>query len=57
MSKLAIHGGDPVRTNHPGMAASHSELKDVIIATLENEGWGVGSEAISRLKDRFAVVS
>ncbi|MEA1881026.1 MAG: DegT/DnrJ/EryC1/StrS family aminotransferase [Candidatus Marinimicrobia bacterium] len=55
MSKLAIHGGDPIRTKpFPVWPRPTSELKDAIISTLENEGWGVGSEAISRFEEKFA---
>ena len=55
MSKLAIHGGDPVRTKQfPEWPRPTSELKDAIISTLENEGWGVGSKAISRFEESFA---
>ena len=55
MSKLAIHGGDPVRTKpFPEWPRPTSELKDAIISTLENEGWGVGSKAISRFEESFA---
>ncbi len=55
MSKLAIHGGDPIRTKpFPEWPRPTSELKDAIISTLENEGWGVGSKAISRFEESFA---
>jgi len=55
MSKLAIHGGDPVRSKpFPEWPRPTSELKDAIISTLENEGWGVGSQAISRFEEKFA---
>ena len=55
MSKLAIHGGDAVRTKpFPEWPRPTSELKDAIISTLENEGWGVGSKAISRFEESFA---
>ena len=55
MSKLAIHGGSPVRkkpfTNWP---KATTELKDAIIGTVENENWGVGSEAISSFENEFS---
>lgn len=55
MSKLAIHGGEPVRTKpFPEWPRPTSELKDAIISTLENEGWGVGSQAIARFEEKFA---
>ncbi len=55
MSTLAIHGGEPIRTKpFPEWPRPTSELKDAIISTLENEGWGVGSEAISRFDEKFA---
>lgn len=55
MSKLAIHGGNPIRNKpFPEWPRPTSELKDAIISTLENEGWGVGSAAISRFENKFA---
>ena len=55
MSKLAIHGGSPVRekpfTKWP---KATTELKDAIIGTVENENWGVGSEAISSFENEFS---
>ncbi|MBT3478867.1 MAG: DegT/DnrJ/EryC1/StrS family aminotransferase [Candidatus Marinimicrobia bacterium] len=55
MTKLAIHGGNPIRRKpFPEWPRPTSELKDAIIATLENEGWGVGSSAISRFEEKFA---
>ncbi len=55
MSKLAIHGGLPVRTKpFPEWPRPTSQLKDAIISTLESEGWGVGSQAISRFEEKFA---
>ncbi|MGY8780541.1 MAG: DegT/DnrJ/EryC1/StrS family aminotransferase [Fidelibacterota bacterium] len=55
MSKLAIHGGDPIRIKpFPEWPRATSELKDAIIDTLENESWGVGSRSISRFEEKFA---
>ncbi|SVA21251.1 uncharacterized protein METZ01_LOCUS74105, partial [marine metagenome] len=55
MSKLAIHGGDPVRSRPFSVwPRPTSDLKDAIISTLENEGWGVGSTAITRFEEKFA---
>jgi len=55
MSKLAIHGGKPIRNKpFPEWPRPTSELKDAIISTLENEGWGVGSAEIRRFEEKFA---
>lgn len=54
-SKLAIHGGEPVRKNpFPQWPRSTSQVRSSMISTLENEGWGVGSQAISRFEKQFA---
>ena len=56
MSKLAIHGGEPVRTKpFPKWPRPTPELMDSIIGTVENENWGVGSEVISRFEENRAL--
>ena len=55
MSKLAVHGGDPIRRKpFPKWPKVTTEIKDAIIGTLENENWGVGSEVISSFEDEFS---
>ena len=55
MLKLAIHGGEPVRTKpFPKWPRPTPELMDSLIGTVENENWGVGSEVISRFEENFA---
>ena len=55
MSKLAIHGGTPVRTEpFPRWPKPSPELMDSVLGTVENENWGVGSEIISIFEQKFA---
>ena len=55
MSKLAIHGGTPVRTEpFPKWPKPTPELMDSVVGTLEKENWGVGSEVISRFEENFS---
>jgi len=55
MSKLALFGGDPVRTRpFPSWPRPTASLGSSVLNTLENENWGVGSEAISRFEKAFA---
>ena len=55
MSKLAIFGGDPVRTDpFPAWPRPTSALGDSVLTTLQNENWGVGSDAITRFEEAFA---
>ena len=55
MSKLAIHGGPPVRTEpFPKWPRPTPELMDSVVGTLEKENWGVGSEVISRFEEIFS---
>ena len=55
MTKLAIHGGKPVRTKpFPKWPKATKEVKNAIIGTVDNENWGVGSEAISSFEKKFS---
>ena len=55
MSKLAIHGGTPIRKKpFPKWPRSTPELMDSVLGAVENENWGVGSEVISRFEENFA---
>ncbi len=56
MTTLALLGGPPVRTKpFPTWPRTSSSLGDSVLKTLENENWGVGSEAITRFEESFAV--
>jgi len=55
MNKLALFGGDPIRTKpFPEWPRPTSALGDSVLKTLQNENWGVGSDTISRFEDAFA---
>ena len=55
MTKLAIHGGKPVRKKpFPKWPKATKEVKNAIIGTVDNENWGVGSEAISSFEKKFS---
>ena len=55
MTKLAIHGGKPVRKKpFPKWPKATKEVKNAIIGTVDNENWGVGSEAISSFERKFS---
>lgn len=55
MSKLALFGGEPIRKDpFPAWPRPTSELGDSVLNTLQNENWGVGSDAISRFEKAFA---
>ncbi len=55
MSKLALFGGDPVRTDpFPEWPRPTSELGASVLKTLQNENWGIGSDAISSFEKAFA---
>ena len=48
MDKLAIFGGTPVRTKpFPTWPKFNDDLKNELIHTMENDGWGVGSNIIN----------
>ena len=56
MSDLALFGGDPVRKtpfySWPRVVDGQQEK---LIDTLVNDSWGIGSESIKELEDKFAV--
>ncbi len=55
MTKLAIHGGDPIRTTpFPAWPRVNNSLKNQVLQTLENDGWGIGSGAIDAFNEGFA---
>ncbi|MFQ6678298.1 MAG: DegT/DnrJ/EryC1/StrS family aminotransferase [Fidelibacterota bacterium] len=55
MSKLALFGGNPIRTEpFPSWPRPSSSLGESVLKTLENENWGVGSKAITRFEESFA---
>ncbi|MFQ6608062.1 MAG: DegT/DnrJ/EryC1/StrS family aminotransferase [Fidelibacterota bacterium] len=54
-SKLAIHGGNPVRTDpFPLWPRPTQAMKDSLIHTLENERWGIGSAVVEQFEKNFA---
>lgn len=55
MQKLAIFGGKPVRTKpFPQWPKFNDDLKKELIHTMENDGWGVGSNIIKNFEEEFA---
>lgn len=55
MSKLALFGGNPVRTDpFPEWPRPTSELGESVLNTLQNENWGIGSDSIARFEEAFA---
>ncbi len=55
MSKLAIFGGEPVRTKpFPSWPAFSNELKTQLINTMEKDSWGVGSNIIRQFEEKYA---
>ncbi len=55
MSKLAIFGGEPVRTKpFPSWPNFSEELKAQLIQTMEKDTWGVGSNIIKQFEEKYA---
>jgi dTDP-4-amino-4,6-dideoxygalactose transaminase len=55
MEKLAIFGGTPVRTKpFPSWPRMTKGIKDNLFNTLENDGWGVGSDAVRKFEEQYA---
>ena len=55
MKKLAIFGGEPVRTKpFPSWPNFTNTLKDNLLNTMENDGWGVGSKTIKEFEEKYA---
>jgi len=54
-SKLAINGGEPVRTDpFPSWPRPTAAMKESLIHTLENERWGIGSAVVDQFEKKFA---
>lgn len=55
MEKLAIFGGKPVRIKpFPQWPQFNEQLKVELLNTMENDGWGVGSNIIKKFEERYA---
>jgi len=55
MERLAIFGGKPVRTKpFPSWPRISKDIKKNLFNTLENDGWGVGSDAVKNFEDKYA---
>ncbi len=55
MNKLAIFGGNPVRSKpFPSWPRITKNIKDNLFSTLENDGWGVGSDAVRNFEEKYA---
>jgi dTDP-4-amino-4,6-dideoxygalactose transaminase len=55
MNKLAIFGGNPVRSKpFPSWPRITKNIKDNLFSTLENDGWGVGSDAVKNFEEKYA---
>jgi len=54
-TKLAIHGGEPVRKKpFPHWPRPTEAMKESLIHTLNSEKWGIGSEVVERFEKEFA---
>ncbi len=55
MDKLALFGGKPVRTKpFPSWPRISKDIKENLFSTLENDGWGVGSDAVKNFEEKYA---
>lgn len=55
MEKLALFGGRPVRTKpFPSWPRISKDIKENLFNTLENDGWGVGSDAVKNFEEKYA---
>jgi len=55
MNKLALFGGKPVRTKpFPSWPRISKDIKENLFNTLENDGWGVGSDAVKNFEYKYA---
>ena len=55
MDKLALFGGKPVRTKpFPTWPRISKDIKENLFNTLENDGWGVGSDAVKNFEEKYA---
>jgi len=55
MEKLALFGGKPVRTKpFPSWPRISKDIKENLFNTLENDGWGVGSDAVKNFEEKYA---
>jgi dTDP-4-amino-4,6-dideoxygalactose transaminase len=55
MDKLALFGGKPVRTKpFPSWPRISKDIKENLFKTLENDGWGVGSDAVKNFEEKYA---
>ena len=55
MQTLAIFGGKPIRTiPFPQWPRFNDALKNELINTIENDGWGVGSNIIKSFEEKYS---
>ena len=55
MDKLALFGGKPVRAKpFPSWPRISKDIKENLFNTLENDGWGVGSDAVKNFEEKYA---
>jgi dTDP-4-amino-4,6-dideoxygalactose transaminase len=55
MDKLALFGGKPIRAKpFPSWPRISKDIKENLFNTLENDGWGVGSDAVKNFEEKYA---